>query len=79
VALGAGVGEPGRMAAPWRFMGELSYPLYVMHEPVLRAVFAGFGRHAAVLAALAAVGVSYALLVLYDAPVRKYLSKRSLF
>jgi len=79
VALGAGVGEPGRMAAPWRFMGDLSYPLYVMHEPVLRAVFAGFGRHAALIAAVAAVGVSYALLVLFDAPVRKYLSKRSLF
>jgi peptidoglycan/LPS O-acetylase OafA/YrhL len=79
VALGAGVSGAGRMAGMWRVMGELSYPLYVIHEPVLRAVFAGFGPHAAVLAAGGAVAAAYALLVFYDVPVRKYLSKRSLF
>jgi len=76
VALGANVAGQGRMSGVWRFLGELSYPVYVIHEPVLRALFRW---HSAALAGAGAIAVSYALMVLYDTPVRRWLRKRSLF
>jgi peptidoglycan/LPS O-acetylase OafA/YrhL len=79
VALGANVAESPRYSGLWRFAGALSYPLYVLQEPVLRGVFALF--HAAGLGAqpvmeamtgtAASVLVAYAALVCYDEPLRK--------
>jgi peptidoglycan/LPS O-acetylase OafA/YrhL len=75
---------PGPALAPlWVQLGELSYPLYVIHEPVLRLAFhisrpipalAGAPALPAYGGALIAILLAYALLHLYDQPLRNRLS-----
>jgi peptidoglycan/LPS O-acetylase OafA/YrhL len=88
VAIGAGGrGESGRSLRVARFFGDLSYPLYVTHYPLIyiwtgwvvdRRVPAaqGFLVGSGVLAL--AVLVAYASLKLYDEPVRRWLAARVL-
>jgi peptidoglycan/LPS O-acetylase OafA/YrhL len=68
----------------WVWLGELSYPLYVIHEPVLRLVFrlsrpipplAGAPALPAYGGALLAILLAYALLFLYDQKLRAWLSR----
>ena len=81
VALAAGHAQAKGV---WRRLGELSYPLYVLHYPCLAAA-AGLRQRvfpqsdAAVVAALAMLAVillSWAMLKLYDEPVRRRLTGR---
>lgn len=62
-----------------KFLGDISYPLYCMHFPIGRMVFQIMGNSSPTLNALvsvaASLAVSYALLRLYDEPVRKLLSR----
>jgi peptidoglycan/LPS O-acetylase OafA/YrhL len=84
VALGAGEkrvdGVSIRIA---RFFGDLSYPLYITHYPLIYVytawvardkVSASSGAPVAVLVFIAAVGIAYACLKLYDEPVRRRLT-----
>ena len=88
VAIGAGekrVEGPSIRVA--RFFGDLSYPLYITHYPliylytawVVRSKPSGFqGVLPALLVAAAAITIAYVSLKLYDEPVRRWLSSRFL-
>jgi peptidoglycan/LPS O-acetylase OafA/YrhL len=67
--------------------GDLSYPLYAVHYPLVRAICYLLNRHhAAIPVRLAAcaggivliIGISWAVFRFYDLPVRRYLSRRLL-
>jgi peptidoglycan/LPS O-acetylase OafA/YrhL len=80
-----------KLAATWEgvcsFLGELSYPLYLLHAPLMKMLVLGWimrvtrGRPAmqfgVVLAALlAAVTASLLASKYYDVPVRRFLTRR---
>lgn len=87
VAIGAGsrVSDP-RSVRVCQFLGEISYPLYITHYPliymqwawVLSHPDASLGTHifVSVSVFIAAVGVAWACLKLYDLPVREWLKRR---
>jgi peptidoglycan/LPS O-acetylase OafA/YrhL len=75
LCLGARASETPQLQGFWYWGGALSYPLYVIHEPALRAVF---WLHGGGLAAVAvAVVLSWALLLCYDEPLRRRLGRRA--
>lgn len=86
VAIGAGsrVSDP-RSVRVCNFLGEISYPLYITHYPliymqwawVLSHPDAPLGTHifVSVSVFIAAVGVAWACLKLYDLPVREWLKR----
>lgn len=70
-----------------KFLGDLSYPLYMVHYPFIYVYYAwvkreGLAFEESCLGALALVAgcifLAYASLKLYDEPVRKYLTNRFL-
>lgn len=63
----------------WEWAGRLSYPVYLVHCPVLVAAYALLGGSvAAALAAMAlAIGVAWLSLVLFDEPLRGWIAKRA--
>lgn len=67
----------GRLKAAMEYVGELSYPLYVLHWPVMmvvRDLLPGAGFTELTLVALAAIlPISHLALFYYDIPVRRYL------
>ena len=76
--------NPGRSATvTLKVLGDLSYPLYVLHAPVLfllvavgkrLPVFSGSSDPVLLaLSAVVAAGVSWLILKLYDEPVRAWL------
>jgi peptidoglycan/LPS O-acetylase OafA/YrhL len=78
---------PTRTLEPiWRGLGEISYPLYAVHYPIVVAL-AQLSRTAhlkgtaqlALAATTAAVAllIAYAALVLFDRPVRAWLQRRT--
>jgi peptidoglycan/LPS O-acetylase OafA/YrhL len=76
---------PQPLAGLWRGLGELSYPLYAVHYPVV-VVFAQVARSLrlhglaqlgmALVCAAAAVALAGLVLVLFDRPVRAWLELR---
>jgi peptidoglycan/LPS O-acetylase OafA/YrhL len=88
VAIGAGSAEsdgwPQRLS---RFLGDLSYPLYITHYPLIyiqtqwvMKSHPPLGQSIAVGVGLFVTAVTFAYLCLkfYDEPVRKWLSARYL-
>ena len=83
VMMGAGSNEGGRLC---RFLGEISYPLYVTHYPLVYVQMSWAAAlpnlpaatHAAVGVSLfiLAIAIAYASLKLYDIPVRKWLANK---
>jgi peptidoglycan/LPS O-acetylase OafA/YrhL len=72
------------LSKAWEISGMLSYPFYVIHQPILRIVYVvcvrtGLAQKMPYLSAffglVVAVVVSYACSRLYDEPVRAWLSK----
>ena len=70
-----------------RFFGEISYPLYITHYPLIYVYTAWVvrdkvpalqGAIVGVLLLVTAISIAYACLRLYDEPVRAWLAKRFL-
>ena len=87
VWLGAsGVSESGVTKRVNKFLGEISYPLYIIHYPVMYLFFMWLINNryygledtvlAPVLVIVVSVAMAYAALKLYDEPVRIWLTKK---
>ena len=86
---GASGSTAGRHSSKlYKFLGDISYPLYVVHYPFMYLFYSylwsngnlSFSQtwHVAVLLFVGNVVLAYASLKLYDEPVRKFLTKRFL-
>jgi peptidoglycan/LPS O-acetylase OafA/YrhL len=88
VSIGAGGSMTGKFATKiCKFLGAISYPLYITHYPLIYLHMAwvvnnkipmGPGLLAGVVLLIVSVAVAYACLKLYDEPVREWLKKRFL-
>jgi peptidoglycan/LPS O-acetylase OafA/YrhL len=88
VAIGAGEKRvDGLSIRVARFFGDLSYPLYITHYPLIYIYIAWVVRDKpagaqgvlpGLLFAIAAIAIAYTSLKLYDEPVRRWLSGRFL-
>lgn len=87
VSIGAGSQLTGRKYnAARKFLGDLSYPLYITHLPVVSLQIAYVSNHpeaplsnlimVSVLTFFLSVAVAYACLKLYDVPVRRWLQQK---
>ena len=87
VAAGAGSPLKGRKTtAVCKFLGTISYPLYITHYPMIYVQMNWAARHAdaplsthvwvAVSIFVAAIAVAYASVKVYDMPVRTWLSEK---
>jgi peptidoglycan/LPS O-acetylase OafA/YrhL len=88
VVMGAGDNVTGRFSSTLsHFLGEISYPLYITHYPLIYVytawvtrdhIPAGRGAVVGVLLVIVSVLIAYACLKLYDEPVREWLRRRFL-
>jgi peptidoglycan/LPS O-acetylase OafA/YrhL len=85
VALGAGAGLSGRTKKLCTFSGQISYPLYMTHYAVIWSFGNYYARHKPTGTQLAFIiiaslviltGLAYLAMVLYDSPVRRWLSEK---
>ena len=86
--MGAGGKITGkRSTAVCKFLGDISYPLYITHYPLVYTYTAWVCNHQATIAEgvpymiltfAGAIIIAYASLRLYDEPVRKWLTNRFL-
>lgn len=86
VAVGAGSSTRGKTSAINKFLGDLSYPLYVTHYPLIYWQMSWAAQHkdlpasvhvfVAVCVFLFAIALAYASFKLYDEPVREWLRKK---
>lgn len=87
VAAGAGSPLKGKKTtAVCKFLGTISYPLYITHYPMIYVQMNWAARHAdaplsvhiwvSVSIFIAAIAVAYASVKLYDAPIRSWLSDK---
>ena len=71
-----------------KFLGDISYPVYVIHYPLIYLFYAwlienqlytlGETWHVALCVFILSIILAYLCLKLYDEPIRKYLAKRLL-
>ena len=69
------------------FLGEFSYPLYIVHYPIMYIFYAWLIKRdiytleacwpVALLVVVSSIALAYACLKLYDEPVRRWLSRRT--
>ena len=88
VSMGAGDEVTGRISIKvCKFFGEISYPLYITHYPLIYFYTAWTHDHHAsvrtgvllgILLLVSSVTIAYACLKLYDEPVRAWLQRRFL-
>lgn len=87
VLIGAGSKTTDKRSAKWcETLGNLSYPLYITHFPLMYMQMAWVSSHKdspvwhhVVLnlgILLVAIGIAWAFLILYDEPVRAWLKKK---
>lgn len=87
VSMGAGSTVHGRRAVPFCcFLGRISYPLYLVHYPLVYLFFSWIYDHrdigtlpvavTAVSVFLLSIALAWAVTLLYDEPVRKWLKKK---
>jgi peptidoglycan/LPS O-acetylase OafA/YrhL len=85
IVLGAGAQLTPRMEKLCTLAGDLSYPLYMTHYSVIWIFGSYYGRYkpdsahlaiVVVAGVLTMLGVAYAVMRLYDTPVRSYLRAR---
>lgn len=86
VAMGAGSTITGRRSvAVCKFLGEISYPLYITHYPWIYVQMNWAARHpdaplsthifVAISLFIMAIAIAYASLTIYDKPVREWLKQ----
>ena len=86
VSIGAGSSVSGkRWESLCKFLGEISYPLYITHLPLIYMQLAWMSNNPdattgeAIVVAVAvfvlSIGLAYAALKLYDLPVREWLTE----
>lgn len=89
VSMGAGSIVAGKSAAICKWLGEISYPLYIIHYPIVYTCFGAWSAKHPDLETwkivLLSCGVfvfsvilAHAILKLYDIPVREFLQNRYL-
>lgn len=89
VSIGAGssLGGSNYSAKICKFLGGISYPIYITHYPLIYCYMAWalnnkipmrYGLPVGLLLVVIAILISYACLKLYDEPVREWLKKRFL-
>jgi peptidoglycan/LPS O-acetylase OafA/YrhL len=88
VAMGAGDSVSGRFSTRLcKFFGEISYPLYITHYPLIylytawvvrSRIPAAEGAVAGALLLIVSVTIAYLCLKLYDEPAREWLKRRFL-
>ena len=88
VWLGAGGKVKGKKASKiCKFLGDISYPIYITHFPIIYIYMAWVSNNnltlteswpAGLLCVVASVMVAYLSMKLYDIPVREWLRKRFL-
>ncbi len=77
----------GKMSSAFcKFLGDISYPLYIVHYPVMYLFYAwlienklyslGETWHVVIMVFAINIALAYACLKLYDEPVRRWLTKR---
>lgn len=87
VAIGAGSSvKGGKSQAINKFMGDISFPLYITHYPLIYMQMSWLDSHkdaplgthifVAVCIFLLAIGLAYAAMKLYDLPVREWLKRK---
>lgn len=86
VLMGAGSSISGRSHAICRWLGEISYPLYITHYPLIYFQMSWASHHPdapvaqhvffALCIAVLAIAMAHASLRLYDIPVRQWLQKK---
>ncbi|MCV9926158.1 acyltransferase [Flavobacterium sp. LS1R49] len=88
VWLGAGGKVHGKKAASvCKFLGDISYPIYITHFPIVYVYMAWVTNnglslaqswHYAVLAVITSITVAYLTMKFYDLPIREWLRKKVL-
>jgi peptidoglycan/LPS O-acetylase OafA/YrhL len=89
VSIGAGANLKGKFAVKvCKFLGDISYPLYITHYPLIyiftawvvnnKIPLGGYGLFMGAVLFIASIALAYACLKLYDEPVRNWLKKRYL-
>lgn len=89
VWLGAnGCSKEGFAAKATKFLGDISYPLYIVHYPIMYVFYAWLIENkfyslrdcwgVALLVILSSIALAYLCMKLYDEPLRKWLSKHLL-
>ncbi|RYY57693.1 MAG: acyltransferase [Chitinophagaceae bacterium] len=85
VALGAGTAAHGLVKKACQFLGEISYPLYMIHYPFVWVFFSyvernkpGIGEMTVVMAVatILLTALSYVVLKWVDEPMRRYLKRK---
>jgi len=87
VAIGAGSSIKSKSGIRiCKFLGDISYPIYITHYPLIywytawvvddKVPLAGKGIFWGVVVLILAISIGYASLKLYDEPVRNWLQKR---
>lgn len=86
VWLGACGKASGTTSKVSKFLGEISYPLYIVHYPIMYIFYAWLIRKdiytlegcwsQALLVVVSSIVLAYLCLKFYDEPVRRWLSKR---
>ena len=87
VWLGACGSASGASTKVNTFLGELSYPLYIVHYPIMYIFYSWLIKRdiytleacwpVALLVVVSSIALAYACLKLYDEPVRRWLSRRT--
>jgi peptidoglycan/LPS O-acetylase OafA/YrhL len=89
VSIGAGGSIKGKNSAKiCKFLGDISYPLYITHYPLIylftawvvnnKVPLGGYGLFVGLMVFITSIAIAYACLKLYDEPVREWLKKRYL-
>lgn len=86
VTVGAGSSTKGKTSAINKFLGDISYPLYVTHYPLIYCQMSWAATHkdlpvsihvfVAFCILILAIVIAYASLKLYDEPVREWLKQK---
>jgi len=86
VALGAKARSTAIADRVWKLAGRLSYPLYLVHMPILMAaerllsaasMDAGARNGLALVTVAVSVALAYIVLIFYDEPIRAWLDRRA--